>query len=71
MRHHLIADVLLAIRRIEHRIVARVAICSHLAYYVLVTAEAHGTYRYAAGVVAVVVIVEALHGDEGTHHEHS
>lgn len=52
-----------ALHRIEHRLVARVALLSHLSYYGLVSVEAHGTYRYAAGVVGLILIIEAFAGD--------
>lgn len=50
---------------IDRKIVSRAIIFSHGAYYVLVYAEAHGRYRYAAGVIAVCMIVERL------NHTHS
>lgn len=51
-----------AIRHAEHVLVAKVAVYGHLAYYGLVTVEAHGSYRYAAGALAVVVALELLGG---------
>lgn len=51
------------LRRAEHRTVARVALIGHLSYYGLVSLEAHGNYRYAAGVVGLILIFEALTGN--------
>jgi hypothetical protein len=45
-----------------HRAFIRVTAFSHLAYYGLVSVEAHGHYRYAAGVLGVLLIVEAFTG---------
>lgn len=45
--------------RVEHKLIGKVAIGSHLSYYGLVAWEAHGTYRYAAGVVGLLMVVEA------------
>lgn len=53
-------DVKHAIHRIEHKVVARVALTGHLAYYGLVTLEAHGHYRWAAMVVGIVLLVESF-----------
>lgn len=44
----------------EHATVARVATMGHLAYYTLVAAEAHGSYRYVAGLLGVLLVLEAL-----------
>lgn len=51
-----------ALHKIEHKMVARVAAFAHLAYYGLVSVEAHGNYRYAAGAIGVILIVEAVAG---------
>jgi hypothetical protein len=54
--------------KVEHRAVAFVAakgaaVC-HFTYYTLVTAEAHGTYRWAALALAVLMILEKLGGED-------
>lgn len=68
MRSKRLQTIVLRIRRClhraEHKTVARVTLWSHLSYYVLVTLEAHGNYRYAAGAVAIVVIYEAVLGGD-------
>ncbi len=48
------------IRNIEHKLLARCAVVGHLTYYGLVSVEAHGFYRYAAGAVGILLIFEAL-----------
>jgi hypothetical protein len=66
MSRHKLQVLILRLRRCmhraEHKYAARVALWSHLSYYVLVTMEAHGNYRYAAGAVALVVVYEAFVG---------
>ena len=54
-----------AANRVETKVLGRVAVVSHLSYYALVGIEAHGNYRYAAMVVGVIVVLEALRGDNG------
>lgn len=53
------------IRSIEHRLLARCAICGHLTYYTLVGVEAHGNYRYAAIAVGVLLVLEAIQAHTG------
>jgi hypothetical protein len=47
-----------AIARAEKKLLAKVAIATHLSYYGLVGMEAHGNYRYAAIVIAVLMVAE-------------
>lgn len=47
-------------KRAEHRALLRLTTLGHLAYYGLVSFEAHGHYRYAAGALGVLLIAEAL-----------
>lgn len=44
----------------EHKVIARAAIGTHLTYYGLVTWEAHGTYRWAALAVGIIMIIEIV-----------
>jgi hypothetical protein len=62
-KHSKFQDLKHALHKLEHRIVARVIFGGHLTYYGLVAAEAHGTYRYAAGAVGVLLIIEVLIGE--------
>lgn len=49
--------------RVEQRIVARVTVGAHFAYYGLVGIEAHGSYRYAAVAVLLMMALEVASGD--------
>jgi hypothetical protein len=46
----------------EHKVLAKLMTGGHMCYYSLVAAEAHGTYRYAAGFVGTLVILETVVG---------
>ena len=56
------------VRQAEHRMVAKLTILCHLGYYSLVSVEAHGTYRFMAGGLAVLVVWESI--GEGRKAEH-
>lgn len=60
LRH---SQLVKATDRICHKTVARLTILSHADYYSLVSVEAHGTYRYAAGFLALLVAYELLMGE--------
>ena len=47
-----------------HFVVIKTVTICHVAYYALVSLEAHGSYRYAAGALAVLVVVEVFKGGE-------
>lgn len=52
------------VKHANHRLVARVAIGSHLVYYTLCFIEAHGSYGYAAGFCGLLLLIETLMGDD-------
>lgn len=52
-------------KRAEHRLLLRLTTMGHLAYYGLVSFEAHGHYRYAAAALGVLLIAEAVVGHGG------
>ena len=52
------------IKIVEHRAIARVAAGTHFAYYTLVGMEAHGSYRYAAGILCGLMVFEVILGKE-------
>lgn len=47
----------------ERKAVAKLAMYAHLSYYALVSVEAHGSYRYAAGAVLGIMVLEWVHGE--------
>lgn len=49
---------------LSHKAVHRMHWCAHSSYLGLVAYEAHGSYRYAAGVLLVVTVIGALAGTE-------
>lgn len=59
---HLLRTVAGKVRRVEHRALARLGFAAHLAYYGLVSVEAHGTYRYVAGGLGLLLILESMTG---------
>lgn len=52
-----------ALHNVEHKAAAKVTVGAHLAYYGLVSMEAHGHYRYAAAVVGCLMLLEAVMGN--------
>jgi hypothetical protein len=53
-----------ALAKAGHFVVIKTVTICHVAYYALVSLEAHGSYRYAAGVLAIIVVVEVFKGAE-------
>lgn len=51
-------------RKVEHKLVLRTVTVGHLAYYTLVSIEAHGNYRYVAGGLGLLLLVEAIIGED-------
>lgn len=45
---------------VDHKIVGKSMVVAHASYYLLVSWEAHGTYRYAAGIILVFTVVEVI-----------
>ncbi len=54
------SDIRHAAAWIDHKIVGKSMVVAHASYYTLVTWEAHGTYRYAAGIICVFMVIEIL-----------
>lgn len=51
------------LRHRDHRRIAKAATASHLAYFGLVYVESHGLYGKAALVCGVLLVIEAVLGD--------
>ena len=43
-----------------HVVVAKLTFIGHCSYYALVSWEAHGSYRYAAGMLAIITVVASF-----------
>jgi hypothetical protein len=57
---HTLHDIRKAIASAGHKLFLKIAVASHFAYYGLVAMEAHGFYRYASGIIVLVMVVEAI-----------
>lgn len=46
------------LHNVEHTVLIRVTAVGHCIYYILVSMEAHGHYRYVAGALGIVAFSE-------------